>query len=82
MAQLLVRDIDEALVLKLKRHAVAHGVSAEEEHRRILKEALLKPQSATPSLIEFLLSPQGEVAPEVELELPRSRQVEDRDTGI
>lgn len=40
MAQLLVRNIPEALVKKLKRRAVEQGVSAEEEHRRILQEAL------------------------------------------
>lgn len=40
MAQLLVRNIPEALAKKLKQRAVEHGVSAEEEHRRILREAL------------------------------------------
>ncbi len=40
MAQLLVRDIPEALVLALKERAAAHGRSAEAEHRLILEEAL------------------------------------------
>lgn len=42
MAQLLVRNLDEELVLRLKRRAGEHGVSVEEEHRRILREVLLK----------------------------------------
>ena len=82
MARLLVRNIDESLVRELKRRATVHGVSAEEEHRRILKEALSKPPKAKPSLIEFLLSPDSEVAPEIELDLERSREVATRDSGF
>ncbi len=41
MAQLLVRNLDEELVRHLKKRAGEHGVSVEEEHRRILREALL-----------------------------------------
>jgi plasmid stability protein len=40
MAQLLVRNLDPALVVSLRRRALEHGVSAEEEHRRILAAAL------------------------------------------
>ncbi len=40
MAQLLVRNISDALAKTLKQRAAEHGVSAEEEHRRILQEAL------------------------------------------
>ena len=82
MAQLLVRDLDESLVKKLKRRARAHGVSTEEEHRRILREALSRPDGKELTLIEFLLSSEGEVAPDVELELDRSREIENRETGI
>jgi antitoxin FitA len=42
MAQLLVRNLEDELVLDLKRRAGEHGVSVEEEHRRILREALRK----------------------------------------
>lgn len=38
---LLVRDVDEALVRKLRQRATANGRSVAEEHRRILEEALL-----------------------------------------
>lgn len=41
MAQLLVRNLDDELVRYLKKRAGEHGVSVEEEHRRILRDALL-----------------------------------------
>lgn len=41
MAQLIVRQIEEKVVRKLKQQAGAHGVSMEEEHRNILRESLL-----------------------------------------
>ena len=82
MRQLLVRDVDELLVRKLKRRAAEHGVSTEEEHRRILKEVLTRPDNGKPSLIEFLVSEEGEVNPKVELDLSRSREHESRDTGL
>jgi len=44
MANLLVRGIDEALVEALKAQAVAHGRSAEAEHREILAAALRRPR--------------------------------------
>ena len=40
MAQLVVRNHDEALVAKLKLRAAEHGRSTEAEHREILREAL------------------------------------------
>ncbi len=40
MAQLLVRNLPDAVVRALKLQAAAHGVSTEEEHRRILREAM------------------------------------------
>ena len=44
MSQLIVRNIDEPLVLALKQRAARHGHSAEEEHRRILEAALRGPR--------------------------------------
>lgn len=41
MAQLVVRNIDESVVRALKRRAASRGVSAEAEHRAILREVLL-----------------------------------------
>jgi plasmid stability protein len=45
MAQLLVRNLDEDLVRRLKLRAAAAGRSAEAEHRLILEQAL-KPDVA------------------------------------
>jgi antitoxin FitA len=44
MANLLVRDVDESLVLTLKKRAGQHGHSAEAEHRAILERALAAPK--------------------------------------
>ena len=41
MAQLIVRNLDDELVVRLKRRAAAHGRSAEAEHRKILRQALV-----------------------------------------
>lgn len=41
MAQLLVRELDQELVDALERRAASHGRSAEEEHRQILRAALV-----------------------------------------
>lgn len=43
MANLIVRNLDEAIVTALKQRAARHGLSAEAEHRRILEEALRGP---------------------------------------
>jgi plasmid stability protein len=43
MANLVVRNIDEAIVRALKNRAGKHGTSAEAEHRKILIQALRKP---------------------------------------
>jgi len=41
MAQLLVRDIELAVVKKLRSRAAAQGISVEEAHRRVLRAALV-----------------------------------------
>jgi plasmid stability protein len=55
MAQLRVRNPDDALVQALKHRAAKHNRSAEQEHREILKEALLGPKrrSLTKVLLEM-----------------------------
>jgi antitoxin FitA len=40
MAQLVVRNLEEELVIKLKKRAAENGRSAEAEHRDILRQAL------------------------------------------
>lgn len=54
MAQLIVRNLDDALVRNLKRRAAEHGHSAEEEHREILRQALESP--SRPPFKEALLA--------------------------
>ena len=44
MPQLLVRDIESAVVAKLRKSAAAQGVSVEEAHRRLLRASLLGDQ--------------------------------------
>jgi antitoxin FitA len=44
VAQLIVRNLDEALVQALKKRAAKHNRSAEQEHREILKAALIGPK--------------------------------------
>jgi plasmid stability protein len=44
MATLLVRNLDEDLVRRLKERAKARGQSTEAEHRAILEEALRPPR--------------------------------------
>lgn len=43
MAQLIVRNLDDDLVRRLKRRAAERGHSAEEEHREILRRVLAAP---------------------------------------
>ena len=69
MPQLLVRDIESAVVKKLRSRAAAQGVSVEEAHRRLLRSALVgnKPGPQR-NFIEYLRSiPHG-----AEVEFPRS----------
>jgi hypothetical protein len=42
MGSLIVRGIDAELITRLKGRAVAHGRSAEAEHREILRHALME----------------------------------------
>ena len=56
MPQLLVRQIEEKVVRQLKAQAGQHGVSMEEEHRRILREALLGTSKKKRSFKEHLLA--------------------------
>jgi len=56
MPQLIVRQIEEKVVRKLKEQAGRRGVSMEEEHRRILRAALLGKSARRPSFKEALLA--------------------------
>jgi len=54
MPQLIVRDIEEKVVKKLKQRAGERGVSMEEEHRRILRAALLGSSEKAVSFKQYL----------------------------
>ncbi|MCX6925111.1 MAG: DNA-binding protein [Verrucomicrobia bacterium] len=56
MPQLIVRQIEEKVVKKLKEQAGQHVVSMEEEHRCILRAALVGASRKKPSFKEYLLS--------------------------
>ena len=50
VAQLIVRNLDEDLVQRLKRRAAAHGRSTEEEHRQLLRQ-VLRPEGLGAALL-------------------------------
>jgi len=62
MSKLLIENVDDELVLKLRSQAIEHGVSVEEEHLSILAKALkYEPQASAAgarrhSLADFLLN--------------------------
>jgi plasmid stability protein len=55
MAQLIVRNLNEGVIRRLKVRAAQNGRSAEAEHRELLKTALLAPRSMK-SLKDLLLA--------------------------
>lgn len=81
MNQLLVRNLEAPVVRRLRTRARLHGVSVEEEHRRILRAACLTPPHRI-SLIDFLRDAANAAAPDVELDLTRSRERASRETGF
>jgi plasmid stability protein len=72
MAQLIVRNLPEQLVRRLKRRAADHGRSTEAEHREILREALAGDRASVPSLKDMLLAmPSG--GRDADFRRPRTR---------
>ncbi|WFB37425.1 DNA-binding protein [Kiritimatiellota bacterium B12222] len=80
MKQLLVRNVEESLVKKLKIRAAENGVSAEEYHRRLLAESLNRPQEVREPLACYLVN--HPILEELELPLSRSSDPENRETGL
>ena len=76
MGQLIVRNVDDDLVLALKRRAARHGRSAEAEHREILRE-VLEPDAAGPSFKDFLTT-MPDVGDDGDFTPPRDLPREDR----
>jgi len=76
MAQLIVRELEESVVRALKLRAAKKGVSAEAEHRAILREVLLRRSSR--SFKEALLS-MPDVGEDADFAIDRDL---DRDDGL
>ena len=55
MAQLIVRNLDDEIVMRLRQRAATHRRSTEAEHREILRQALV-PSRRRGSLKEHLLA--------------------------
>lgn len=56
MSQLIVRGIEEKVVRKLKERAGASGISTEEAHRQILREALFPKKTKAKTFKAHLLA--------------------------
>ena len=65
MANLSVRKLDEETLSRLRLRAAQHGVSMEEEVRRILNESVSAPERMGDLALEFFGPNRG-----IDLELP------------
>ncbi|MEA3410199.1 MAG: hypothetical protein U9R74_01515 [Pseudomonadota bacterium] len=66
MASISVRQLDEETVAQLRARAASHGISMEEEARRILKEAVSAPERLGDLALRLFGPRHG-----VDLELPK-----------
>jgi antitoxin FitA len=71
MAQLIVRNLDEEIVVRLRQRAAKHRRSTEAEHREILREALM-PRRRGASFKEHLLA-MPDAGTDVDFARPRER---------
>jgi plasmid stability protein len=72
MSQLLVRDIEPAIVKKLRSSAAAQGVSVEEAHRRLLRSVLVGNRPGPKrNFIEYLKS----IPPGEDMDFPRGKDL-------
>lgn len=83
MAQLLVRNIPDEVAKSLKKRAAEHGVSAEEEHRRILQAALAPAvdEAANKNTLFDHIRELGRIAPDFEFGTDR-REWSRRELGL
>jgi plasmid stability protein len=68
MANLNVRKLDEETVARLRIRAAQHGVSMEEEVRRILRQAVAAPARLGDLAVEIFGPNRG-----IDLDLPESK---------
>ena len=71
MAQLIVRNIEDAVVAALRRRAARQGRSAEAEHREILRDALVA--SRRRASLKSLLQNMPDVGDDGDFARPRGR---------
>ena len=62
VAQLMVRNVDEAVVRELKKRAARRNHSAEQEHREILEQALMRPRRRSLAEVVAAMPDAGEDA--------------------
>jgi plasmid stability protein len=60
VAQLIVRKLEEPVVARLREEAAKYGISVEEAHRRVLREALLGKAAAKGLKAHLLAIPDEE----------------------
>ena len=71
MAQLIVRNLDDEIVTRLRQRAAKHRRSTEAEHREILRQALV-PSRSQASLKEHLMA-MPDVGTDEDFERPPDR---------
>ena len=76
MANLSVRNIDEATYQRLRVRAAGHGVSMEEEVRRLIRRSVAAPKNIGKLAVELFGSAHG-----IDLELPDRQPHEPVDLG-
>jgi len=79
MAQFIVRDLEDDVKARLKRRAVHHGRSMEEEVRHILRNAVKEQNQRLPKLGSRIAARFAKVGltadlPELRGQLPRSAE--------
>ena len=79
MANLIVRNVDDAIAQALKERASRHGISAEAEHRRILEEVLLRPKKK--SFLE-VLNQMPDVGTDVDFDRIQEEPLMNRSTDV
>jgi plasmid stability protein len=71
MPQLIVRKLEASIVRRLRSRAAKEGVSVEEAHRRVLRQALLgKDSAAVGDFVDYLRS-----IPDVDFPIKRQRDL-------
>ena len=73
----MVRNVDEAIVRELKKRAARRNHSAEQEHREILEQALLRPRRRSLAEVLAAMPDAGE-----NVDFERARSTGGRDDGV